>query len=967
MPKGLKRALIATLIAVALYALLGFLVLPAIALHLANGQLERYVSAPAMLEGIRFNPFTLETTLSGLSIGEPEQLGFDRLYLDFEWRSLWERRLYLADMDAEGLRGEALIGQDGAFNLQQLFETPEPEPAEQAPSSGLFPLYIERLAIRDAYLHFQDLSHDEPIELTYEDLDLELAHLGTQPDNQADVSLLAKAPGGGTLEWTGQLGLAPFNSQGTLSIAGLALGPLAPYVRQAAAIRLQEGALALKTDYRLSVDDSTSFALSNTELKVAPLVVADAQGAPLLRLDRLHLAGAAVDLEGRRITLGTLGIEGLVSHLERGEDGTLNWQRLMATDPAPGADAATETGAAPQAPWRVIVNEGTLADARLTLADRVPEHDVELAVGPLDLSVSRLDTGGQAPFELALATTVGKQGSLKIDGTLAPDAREGRFTLESQDLDLRIAQSYLSPFLHLELRSGLLDSALALELTGIDPLAFTVTGRADVEQLHTLDTFRQRDLVRWQRLGLEGIAYRYPNALSIDHVELEKPYARVVINPDQSTNLSELRVADKDGSTAREASEPASDREPTGDDTPFALHIGGITLKDGSADFADLSLRPVFATSIEQLAGQIGTLDTQAQQPAKVTLAGRVDRYAPVSIDGSLTPFDPLRSLDLTARFNQLELTTLSPYTSKFAGYRIQRGRLNLDLHYRIENGLLNAENHVVIEQLQLGEKVESPDAVDLPIQLAVALLKDSSGTISLRLPVQGDLRNPQFDVMPVVWQTLRNLVVRAVKSPFKFLGGLVAGNQPDLSEVPFAPGSSTLQPPATQRLDALAKALTERPVLKLEVEGRSTPAEDGVLIAQARLDREYRYLWYRMQQERGEKVPADALDIVVPDEEKPALLDAMYRTRLKQQPPTEWDDLDDPARQGLLRAALIEHWSDNASLLRRLSQARAASIKGYLVDSGGLDAQRIYLLAPSLAPVDDEPQVTSLLHLGSL
>ena len=157
--------------------------------------------------------------------------------------------------------------------------------------------------------------------------------------------------------------------------------------------------------------------------------------------------------------------------------------------------------------------------------------------------------------------------------------------------------------------------------------------------------------------------------------------------------------------------------------------------------------------------GRIGVLDNQKPQAASVDIQGKVDRYAPMSIKGKLTPFDPLNSLDIATSFKNVELTTITPYSGKFAGYRIRKGRLNLDLHYRIEKGQLNAENKVLVENLQLGERVDSPDAVDLPIRLAVALLKDTQGRIAIELPVQGDLNNPQFSVMPIVWQTLRNLV----------------------------------------------------------------------------------------------------------------------------------------------------------------------------------------------------------------
>src|SRR5690606_17478870 len=269
----------------------------------------------------------------------------------------------------------------------------------------------------------------------------------------------------------------------------------------------------------------------------------------------------------------------------------------------------------------------------------------------------------------------------------------------------------------------------------------------------------------------------------------------------------------------------------------------GISIADGSANFADFSLTPNFATGIEQLNGSIGTLDNQRAQAARVDLQGKVDRYAPVTIRGELTPFDPLNSLDIATSFKNVELTTLTPYSGKFAGYRIRKGRLNLDLHYRINQGQLQADNRGLLEDLQLGERVDSPDAVDLPVRLALALLKDTRGNIDIELPLAGDLNNPEFSVMPIIWQTLRNLVMRATQAPFKFIAGLAGGGDADLSQLGFSAGSSGVGATATRRLPTLAQALGERPRLAREVEGVSAADRDWPPRAGARLGRDLRQL----------------------------------------------------------------------------------------------------------------------------
>lgn len=628
----------------------------------------------------------------------------------------------------------------------------------------------------------------------------------------------------------------------------------------------------------------------------------------------------------------------------------------------------TQTAEAAQAPaepaktWHVILRDTQLRGYKAHLADRAPGKPVNLEVGPLDLDLQNLDSGLTAPLQLKLKTGLGPRGQIEASGQVIPNPVSAKLKVSTRDIDLRVAQAYLDPFIRLELRSGLLSSDLDVDLKSTDPLAFSVNGSAQVTQLHTLDTIKSRDFVKWTKLTLDGLAYKHGDSLVIQTVSLEEPYARFIINEDRSTNVSELIIPQPES-----ASSAASKSSNSGNGKPMGIRIGGVKINNGSANFADLTLRPDFATAIQQLGGEIGTIDNRNPTPASVDVKGKVDKYAPVTIKGSLNPFSPLEKLDIATSFKRVELTTLTPYSGKFAGYRIRKGRLNLDLHYQITQGKLKADNKVLVEHLQLGEKVDSPDAVDLPVKLAIALLKDANGNIDIQLPVEGDLNNPQFSVMPIVWQTLRNLVVRAVQAPFNFIAGLAGGSGgPDLSNVTFAAGSSELDATAQGNLDKLAEALKQRPALKLEVEGVAAAASDGPLLADKRLKQEYQKNYYSMLQRRGDKVPSDASQLEVPEDLQPILLEGVYRARLKKQPPAEWQQLSKDERSAKMRQAVLDSWSDSQLLLRKLGQERATQIKDYLVAKGGLGDDRIYLIDVSFGEAENGGTVATQLHLDS-
>jgi hypothetical protein len=352
----------------------------------------------------------------------------------------------------------------------------------------------------------------------------------------------------------------------------------------------------------------------------------------------------------------------------------------------------------------VLLKDVQLRNYQVHLADRQAKPAVALELGPLNIDVQNFDSLNQSPFTLKVDSGLGKQGKIQAAGEVNLNPVSAKLKVNTQDIDLRVAQSYISPFIRLELRSGMLGSNLDVNLKSTEPLA-QITGRAQVEQLHTLDTLKTRDFLKWQRLVLEGVNYQHGESLSIDKVNLLQPYVRFMINDDRTTNVDDLLIP-----------QPAEQRRQ-------------VSRQTGQQKAAGHSYR---ADRDQRRFGQLRRLQPDAQLRHRHSTAQRADRHhrQPPGQTGQrrhqgqgrplragdhqrrVNPFDPMASLDIATSFKRVELTTLTPYSGKFAGFRIRKGRLNLDLHYLITNGQLKAENKVVVEQLQLGEKVDSPDAV---------------------------------------------------------------------------------------------------------------------------------------------------------------------------------------------------------------------------------------------------------------
>ena len=463
--------------------------------------------------------------------------------------------------------------------------------------------------------------------MLFRSLDFELKNLSTLPEDNANMTLVAAGPEGGQIDWKGNVSLVPITSKGTLKITDGKMKAWWPYVRDALPLVLENGVLNFSTDYTFSLAKETELNLTNTAASIAPFAIKAPDGRPLVRLERLDVSETTIDLAKQQVVVGKIRSNKLETWAAREADGQLDWQKLFASQPskpakapepasAPAAaDSPKPAVAAPSKPWQVLLKDVQLRNYQVHLADRQAKPAVALELGPLNVDVQNFDSLNGNPFTLKVDTGLGKQGKIQATGEVNLNPVSAKLKVNTQDIDLRVAQSYISPFIRLELRSGMLGSNLDVNLKSTDPLALQITGRAQVDQLHTLDTLKTRDFLKWQRLVLEGVNYQHGNSLSIDKVNLLQPYVRFMINDDRTTNVDDLLIPQPANSGAKPATKAAASNE-----KPLGIHIGQIAINDGSANFADFSLTPNFATAIQQLNGQIGTIDSRQAKPASVDI-----------------------------------------------------------------------------------------------------------------------------------------------------------------------------------------------------------------------------------------------------------------------------------------------------------------------------------------------------------
>jgi hypothetical protein len=615
----------------------------------------------------------------------------------------------------------------------------------------------------------------------------------------------------------------------------------------------------------------------------------------------------------------------------------------------------SRSGAAGDESWTVTVRKATAERIAADFEDRSLQPVVRLRVADGRIALGDFTNAPHRKASLDAAVRVGARGRLRIRGTLAAEPLAGDLRIDANAIDLVPLRPYFESRTNIVLTSGSLGAKgrVAFTASRSGNAAASYKGDLTFADFGSLDRPTSQQLVRWKTLALTGIdATREPLDVAIGAIAINGLYARVILDTDATLNLTQLlapesaavqaetpRPTTAGGVTTKTLPPPAA-----GSERPVS--IGRISLIDSEVQYSDYFVKPNYTAHLTDVSGSVSALS--AAQAGAVELAGRVEGSAPVELRGTVNPFAHELALDLTGKANDVDLPPLSPYSVKYAGYGIQKGKLALEVHYRIDDRKLAATNKLRLDQLTFGEHVESPTATKLPVLLAVSLLKDRDGVINLDLPIEGTLDDPQFSVWHVIVQIFVNLVTKAVTSPFALLSSIAGGGGEQLAYVEFTPGRADVSEASRKRLATLAKALTDRPALRIDAAGRAIGDVDREGMKHAMLDGAIRAQKAKALAEAGESAPP-LESLTIDAVEYPKLLATVYRDANLPNKPRNMFGIAKTLPSAQMEALLLASYRVDDAALTTLANRRAETVKQWLTRDGAIAAGRVFVVAPKL------------------
>jgi len=949
-------------------------------------------------------------------------LGFGRLFVDFELSSIWHRAYSFADIDLDAPSVNAIVAQDGSLNLSQLKpKTPPAKTPPEKPQEKTGPLPAIRIGsfnVSKGLVTYED--HSRPSEFTARLAPINFALVNfTTGAEGGRFTFTASSKLGERVEWHGHLSVQPIESDGEFQIDGLHAHTIWEYLEDRLNFAVNSGTIDLNATYKFSLRDAVDLQATVSRIAVNDLAVRPKEAdIDWITVPSLLLSGTTVDLLKRQAHTDSLSLTGvkLVTWLE--PDGSLNLLKLAQSPPARASTAAaaqpTTAGAAPPPtstaappstaaaappstaaaapppsaapPWKFDLRELTLREAEISAEDRGTSPAAKLLLAPLSVKVDGVSLDLAKPVSVALETRINHTGSLNVSGDVTPQPLSANVSLKLDGVGLEAVQPYIAQRTSMTLISGRLSGDAKVRYGPKKP-ALEFAGNISVAGLHTVDNALHDDFINWDRLDVSGITFQHdPDRLDIQQVMARKLYARVIIEPDTSLNVKRVlagpgatvvaplgsggapvattaplpaaprgKAASGKAASTKVAAGPAAAAAPP----PMPMAIKKIVLHAGQANFADLSVQPNFATGIQSIEGTVLGLSSNPNSRAKVDIHGAVDAFSPVDITGDVNVLSAALYTDLALNFRNMELSIFNPYSGKFAGYNITKGKLTTELHYKVVGRKLDAQHHISVDQLEFGDKTASKDAVSLPIKLAVALLKDRHGVINLDVPVSGTLDDPAFRLGPIIWKVFVNILEKAVTAPFALLGALFGGG-PDLQFVDFRPGAADLDPAAADRTRAMVKALNERPQLKIEVPIAWVSDLDRPALVEAQFLAQVREA--QSAKAGRKKSAADTPDFEQLDTSaKVELLTQLYAKNVGGEPkfPQEVTNVKTKpelmaAKADFLEQALREHISVTDGDLTALGQQRAMAVQQALLTDTQLDPARVFLVVNDKAKNQD-------------
>ena len=618
--------------------------------------------------------------------------------------------------------------------------------------------------------------------------------------------------------------------------------------------------------------------------------------------------------------------------------------------------------------YRVHLDKVSLKGAKVSFVDNMLDPSVASKIDNIYLSAYNIDSKKYSWMKYYLSGRINSKGKLKASGSLRHTPLKQAGSIELSKVALKDLNPYIDEHAFVYLQDGYLSLKTKTKYSPSSKNPdLSVNGSFKLDELFVHDSRDDSAIVSFNKLDLKSFTLEtQPNRLFVNEIDIDSFFVSALIDANKTMNLATLMKgsgdanASADINTTQESVAVVDENVTQGEKKEaFPVKIMKVNVKDGNAVFADASLPINFKTDIHDLNGVIYSISSNPNETTYIDIVGEVDKYGSTKLKGSVNAANPKAYTDINFNFKNLDLSAMSGYSATFAGYKIDDGKLFLDLNYDIKESVLLGENSIIVKNIKLGDTLEVEGGSSLPLGFVIGLLEDSDGVIDIDMPIRGNVDEPDFKYGALVWKTLGNLILKAVASPFSFLGSMLGIGGDELKYAEFEGASLAILPAEREKLDNIAKLLLKRPKMDLSITGTYNLEIDEAAMKRAKLADLVVKLSGAKNEE--EKVSAMNIDLLEDIFEKITGDDDKI-DKIKDALEDKYDDKEKFKRAYL--QALVKECSAiqvvSLEELQTLARGRSSTIKSYLVDVKEINNARLQELEIAEVAADDTKLIRS-------
>ena len=861
--------------------------------------------------------------------------------------NLQDQKVYIDSIVLERFWANTVINKDKSINLANLFKMKEikskdiktttPKQKKDTNPAKPWDLLVDAIILQKSSVDFTDNSLPTQFKTSINNITFSLEELTLKENDKFKYDLKFDLLQKANFINSGTISIKPFAIDSKYALKNIIIPKLNPYIKPNINFNINSANLSTKGDFNLTKD--TNILIKNANLSLQNLKLSPKKSTKnLITLKELNTSGINFDLKNQKIDIADVTLNQLFSDVKIQKNKVANLQEMFVDKKDKTKSYKKSKNSKKSKPWKLNITKTNLKNSTVLFADYSIKKPFKTKISQFNTTIKNISLAKNNKSYFNTSLKINKRGKLSLNGTIILDPFMIKSKYKISSLSLPFIQPYLDETLNIDLKKAILytNGSFTFKQKGG---YFALYSNISLNNLRVDHKLTNKNLLDIKKLKVNAINLK-PNNLKIKSIKLIEPQFIANIFKDGTTNFSQIvKETKKDKQPIKKENTKAKKKT-----KPFEYEIGSTRLDNGKMEFSDATLPFEFHTKIHNLKGDISTLSSKLSKPTKIDLKGQVDKYGLADITASLNTSDYKRDTHANIYFKNITMKNYTPYSGKYIGKRLKEGTLTLDLNYNIVDSKLDASNSIVLEKLAFGPKVQSKDAVDLPLDLAIALLEDSNGIIDIDLPITGDINNPDFAFGPIVWGAFGRLIISIVASPFKLLGSLLGVSSEELSQVIFKLGEANITPPAKQSLDKVLKALKKRPNLALVLKPSYTKELDKYALQSKKLQT---YLLKELEDDINDNDELqdeleDLYDDTISKDKRKKLEKSFYKIVKDKKTKKEKEIFNQTGYIAKLKDELTKKQPVETTELEALANNRTLIIQDYLITKKHLDPKRI-------------------------